>query len=126
MSWQSYVDGQLLSTNMVKHAVICGHDGNIWAASPDFKVTAEELKTLIAKYGNTDQLAQSGVTVAGTRYMYLSSTDRVLRAKKGTSGVHAIKTKQTFIICVYEEPIVPEQAATVTEKLGDYLIQVGF
>jgi hypothetical protein len=39
MSWQSYVDGQLLSTNMVKHAVICGHDGNIWAASPDFKVT---------------------------------------------------------------------------------------
>jgi len=39
MSWQSYVDGQLLSTNMVKHAVICGHDGNIWAASPDFKVS---------------------------------------------------------------------------------------
>jgi len=31
-----------------------------------------------------------------------------------------------FIICVYEEPVVPEQAAIVTEKLGDYLIQVGF
>ena len=31
-----------------------------------------------------------------------------------------------YIVCVYEDPIVPEQAASVTEKLGDYLIQVGF
>ena len=29
-----------------------------------------------------------------------------------------------YIVCVYEDPIVPEQAASVTEKLGDYLIQV--
>lgn len=126
MSWQSYVDDQLLNTKMVTHAVICGHDGNIWASSADFKVTPEELKSLIAKYGNTDQLAQSGVMIAGTKYMYLSSTEKVIRAKKGTSGVHAIKTTQTYIVCVYEDPIVPEQAASVTEKLGDYLIQVGF
>jgi hypothetical protein len=38
MSWQSYVDDQLLSTKLIKHAVICGHDGNIWATSADFKV----------------------------------------------------------------------------------------
>jgi profilin len=126
MSWQSYVDDQLLSTKMIKHAVICGHDGNIWASSADFKVTPEELKVLISKYGDTDKLAQSGVTIAGTRYMFLSNTDRVVRAKKGTNGVHAIKTQQTFIVCLYEDPVVPEQAATVTEKLGDYLIQVGF
>ncbi len=31
-----------------------------------------------------------------------------------------------LIVCVYEDPIVPEQAATVTEKLGDYLISVGY
>ena len=54
----------------------------------------DELKTLMGKYGNTDQLAQSGVTIGGTRYMYLSSTDKVIRAKKGTSGVHMIKTTQ--------------------------------
>jgi len=51
MSWQSYVDGQLLSTNMVKHAVICGHDGNIWAASPDFKVSYTG--SVKPKYGTT-------------------------------------------------------------------------
>lgn len=126
MSWQSYVDDQLLNTKMVTHAVICGHDGNIWAKSADFVVTPEELRTLIGKYADTSLLAQNGVVVAGKKYMYLSSNDKVIRAKKGTSGVHAIKTTQTYIVCVYEDPIVPEQAASVTEKLGDYLIQVGF
>jgi hypothetical protein len=62
-------------------------------------VTPEELKALISKYGDTDKLAQSGVTIAGTRYMYLSSTDRVVRAKKGTNGVHAIKTQQSKFHC---------------------------
>ena len=39
MSWQSYVDDQLVATKMVKHAVICGHDGNIWAQSAGFTVS---------------------------------------------------------------------------------------
>jgi len=90
------------------------------------QVSVDELKALLAKYGNTDQLAQSGVTIAGVRYMYLSSTDKVIRAKKGTSGIHTIKTTQALIICLYEDPVVPEQAATVTEKLGEYLISVGY
>jgi len=33
MSWQSYVDDQLLATKMVSAAAIAGHDGNIWAKS---------------------------------------------------------------------------------------------
>lgn len=126
MSWQSYVDDQLIATKMVKHAVICGHDGNIWAQSAGFSVSADELKSLLSKYANTDDLAQKGVNIAGTKYMFLSSNDKVIRAKKGTSGVHTIKTTQALIVCIYEEPIVPEQAATVTEKLGEYLISVGY
>merc|ERR1712123_379566 len=103
MSWQSYVDDQLIATKVIKQAVIAGHDGNIWASSAGFAVTAEGLK-----------------------YMFLSATDRVVRAKKGTSGIHAIKTVQALILCVYEDPVVPEQAATVAEKLGEYLISVGY
>jgi len=126
MSWQSYVDDQLISTKMIKNAVIAGHDGNIWAASAGFPVSVDELKTLLGRYSNIDELAMNGVTVGGQRYMFLSATDRVVRAKKGTSGVHCIKTVQALIVCVYEEPVVPEQAATVTEKLGEYLISVGY
>merc|ERR1712055_192267 len=126
MSWQSYVDDQLISTNMIKNAVIAGHDGNIWASSAGFNVTAAELKVILDRYSSTDQLAMNGVTVGGTKYMFLSANDRVVRARKGQSGVHCIKTVRALIVCVYEEPVVPEQAATVTEKLSEYLISVGY
>jgi len=84
MSWQSYVDDQLLATKKVQKAVICGHDGNIWAASAGFGATVEELKSIATNYGNMSVLPMSGLTVAGTRYMFLSATDRVMRGKKGS------------------------------------------
>merc|ERR1711890_159485 len=121
MSWQSYVDDQLISTKLIKDAVIAGHDGNIWASSAGFSVTAAELKVILDRYTNTEQLAMNGLMVGGTKYMFLSANDRVIRGKKGQAGVHCIKTGQALIVCVYEEPVVPEQAATVTEKLGEYL-----
>eukprot|EP00090_Calanus_glacialis_P044323 TRINITY_DN7896_c0_g1_i1.p1 TRINITY_DN7896_c0_g1~~TRINITY_DN7896_c0_g1_i1.p1 ORF type:complete len:127 (-),score=26.53 TRINITY_DN7896_c0_g1_i1:221-601(-) len=126
MSWQSYVDDQLISTKVIKSAAIAGHDGNIWASSAGFAVTAEELKSLLGKYASTEQMAMNGIMIGGVKYMFLSATDRVVRAKKGTSGVHCIKTVQALIVCLYEDPVVPEQAATVTEKLGEYLISVGY
>lgn len=54
-----------------------------------------ELKALIGKYNDTEKLAMNGVEIAGKKYMYLSSNDKVIRAKKGTSGVHTIKTEQS-------------------------------
>jgi len=126
MSWQSYVDDQLLATKLVSKAAICGHDGNIWAASAGFGVTAAELKTIATSFGDTNTLAMNGVKANGVKYMFLSANDKVIRAKKGTSGLHVMKTVQAVILSVYEEPIVAEQCATVTEKLGEYLISVGY
>ena len=48
----------------------------------------------LCRYSSTDQLAMNGVTVGGTKYMFLSANDRVVRARKGQSGVHCIKTVQ--------------------------------
>ena len=48
----------------------------------------------MVRYSSTDQLAMNGVTVGGTKYMFLSANDRVVRARKGQSGVHCIKTVQ--------------------------------
>ena len=61
---------------------------------PPLQVSVEELKTLLTRYANTDELAMNGVMIGGTKYMFLSATDRVVRGKKGTSGVHCIKTVQ--------------------------------
>ena len=58
--------------------------------------------------------------------MFLSGDDKIVRGKKGTGGVHIMKTVQAVIVAVYEEPVVAEQCANTTEKLGDYLVSVGY
>lgn len=58
------------------------------------QVTKEELSKLISGFDQQDLLTSNGVTLAGQRYIYLSGTDRVVRAKLGRSGVHCMKTTQ--------------------------------
>lgn len=58
------------------------------------QVTKEELAKLVQGFEKQDILTSSGVTLAGSRYIYLSGTDRVIRAKLGKVGVHCMKTTQ--------------------------------
>lgn len=39
MSWQDYVDKQLIASRCVSKAAIAGHDGNVWAKSEGFDVS---------------------------------------------------------------------------------------
>jgi len=126
MSWQDYVDKQLLASKCVSKACIAGLDGNVWAKSDGFEVGKEEIAKLVLGFDNQDILTGSGVTLAGQRYIYLSGTDRVVRAKFGKIGVHCMKTQQAVVVSLYEDPIQPQQAASVVEKLGDYLVSCGY
>ncbi|XP_026756876.1 profilin [Galleria mellonella] len=126
MSWQDYVDKQLMASRCVTKAAIAGHDGNVWAKSEGFEISKDEVGKIVAGFENESLLTSGGVTIAGTRYIYLSGTERIIRAKLGKVGVHCMKTQQAVVISLYEEPIQPQQAASVVEKLGDYLITCGY
>ncbi|XP_047987380.1 profilin [Cydia fagiglandana] len=126
MSWQDYVDKQLMASRCVTKAAIAGHDGNLWAKSDGFEISKDEVAKIVAGFENESLLTSGGVTIAGTRYIYLSGSDRIIRAKLGKVGVHCMKTQQAVVISLYEEPIQPQQAASVVEKLGDYLITCGY
>ena len=91
-------------------------------------VTQDELKALVKKYEDVGEMSAGGLKVGGKKYMYLSSDNEkgVVRGKLGSSGIHCVKTKQTYIITIYDQPVKHEQAASVTENLGEYLIGVGF
>lgn len=43
MSWQHYVDQQLMGSGVVSKAVIAGHDGTLWAKSNNIEVSINEL-----------------------------------------------------------------------------------
>ena len=51
----------------MNQAAIAGHDGSVWAASADFKITNEEIKKILQNFNDSDVLATSGVTVANTK-----------------------------------------------------------
>lgn len=59
-----------------------------------FQVLTEEIAKLVQGFEKTELLTSGGVTLAGQRYIYLSGTDRVIRAKYGKIGVHCMKTTQ--------------------------------
>lgn len=126
MSWQDYVDKQLLASRCISKAAIAGLDGNVWAKSDNFEVTKDELSRIVQGFDKIDLLTSGGVTLAGSRYIYLSGTDKVIRAKLGKTGVHCVKTNQAVVVSLYEDPVQPQQAASVVEKLGDYLVSCGY
>lgn len=127
MSWQDYVNDQLMASELLLSAAIVGHDGHIWAKSPDFKVTSLELATLVQGFARPELLTtDEGITLANTKYIYLSGTESVVRARLGKIGVHGMKTIRALVLALYADPVLPQQVAPVVETLGDYLISCGF
>merc|ERR1712002_1205313 len=122
MSWQSYVDTQLISKDL-KGAAIAGLDGNIWAKSEGFNITVDEIKTVLNNFGEPSKLASTGINVCGTKYFYLSGNDEVLRGKQGKGGIHIMKTKQTLLIGIYNEPMLNLQLNSFQEI--SFLLSLG-
>jgi len=122
MSWQSYVDVQIMGSGLVEKAIIAGQDGTVWAKSNNINPSTEELKKLADSFSDQGPLTVSGLVLGGDKYVYLSGTERVIRCKKGKNGIHAMKTCQAVLIAVFVEPVQHPQVANIVEGLGEYLI----
>ena len=57
-------------------------------------MSKEEVTALLNGMKDSSQFYTNGVHVAGTRYIYLSGSDVLVRARKGTDGLHCTKTSQ--------------------------------
>ena len=126
MSWQTYVDTNLVGSGAVSQAAIFGHDGSKWAASAGFNVSAQEAKNLAAGFKDASGLRANGIHLNAVKYLTLRADDRSIYGKKGAAGVITVKTGKAVLIGVYNENTQPGQAASVVEKLADYLIEQGF
>lgn len=58
------------------------------------QVTKDEIANVIKGFDDAGTLAANGVTLAGKRHIYLSGSDRIIRAKLGKVGVHCVKSQQ--------------------------------
>ncbi|KAJ1026153.1 hypothetical protein NDA18_003812 [Ustilago nuda] len=126
MSWQGYVDTNLVGTGKISQAAIIGLKGGVWATTSDFNVAPEEQKAIIAGFDDPSGLQAGGVRANGKKFFTLGVTPKTIYGKQGGDGLVAVKTNQAVLVCVYLAPIVPGEANKVAEGLGDYLISVGY
>lgn len=71
MSWQDYVDKNLMASGCMKHAGIFGMDGNPWALSAGFAPDQGSICQLVGIL-RSKQPYGDGVTLAGCQYMVLA------------------------------------------------------
>ncbi|KAN0042659.1 hypothetical protein ACTA71_011469 [Dictyostelium dimigraforme] len=121
MSWQQYIDEQLIGSGLCSAAILSNSDGSVWAKSPNMTISKQEADALIALYKNPAEVFAKGVTVGGIKYMGIKGDPQSIYGKKGPGGIVLVKTIQTIIIGIYDEKFQPGPAAVAAEKLGDYL-----
>ncbi|KAF8938312.1 profilin-1A [Dissophora ornata] len=126
MSWQAYVDGNLVGTGKVTKGAIFGLDGSLWATTPGFSVGTPEAQKLIAAFANTDDIQANGLYLEGKKYFYLRNGDNSIYARLGAAGVTCVKTNMAVLIGQYAENMQAGDCTVVVEALGDYLRNQGY
>ncbi|KAF9585453.1 profilin, required for normal timing of actin polymerization in response to thermal stress, partial [Lunasporangiospora selenospora] len=81
MSWQSYVDVNLLGSPNVEKASIFGHDGSLWATSAGFQISASEVKKVIDAFVNPSDAQANGLYLEGKKYVLLRADGTVIYAR---------------------------------------------
>ena len=89
MSWQGYVDTNLVGTGKVTTAAIIGLKGGVWAASPGFNVSPEEQQAIIKGLDDPTPLQASGVYVNGKKYLTLQANPRSIYGKAAVSASYS-------------------------------------
>ncbi|KAG0234885.1 profilin, required for normal timing of actin polymerization in response to thermal stress [Actinomortierella wolfii] len=127
MSWQAYVDDNLVGTGKVSKAAIYGHDGTLWASSPGYAPSAEEIKAIISGIEEPSNLYANGVYLEGQKHVVLRTVPgESIYVRKDNTGATIVKTNQAILIGHFGEDTQPGQSTVVVEGLADYLKGVGY
>ena len=146
MSWQDYVDTQLVATGQIHEAALVGLDGSLWASTPGFALSSynatvtnedgSEHETLVNEAGDvssfmtTGSKPSAGLRVNGDKYMVLRTIPdpMTVYGKKPKGGICITKTNQCIIIGTYSEEASQTSGGCnlAVENLGDYLRSSGY
>ncbi|KAK4329964.1 Profilin [Rhodotorula toruloides] len=138
MSWQAYVDTNLVGSGKVSKAAILGQQGGIWAQSAGYndgwpddvdlraQLSQEEQNNLIKIHSDPSNAQANGVRAQGQKFLTIRADDRSVYGKKQADGIIIVKTKQAILVAEYAHPTQPGEATKVVEELADYLISVGY
>ncbi|TFK96725.1 profilin [Pterulicium gracile] len=126
MSWQAYVDTNLVGSGKVSKAAIIGLQGGVWASSAGYDIPADEQKAIVNMFKDPSSAAATGVKILGNKFFVINSNERSIYGKKQADGVILVKTTQAILVTEYQAPIQAGESVPTVEGLADYLIGVGY
>jgi len=126
MSWQTYVDENLLGSAKVSKAAIIGLKGGVWASSSGYTLSTQEQKDIVDGFSHPDKVQASGVRLAGQKFFALQANGDVIYGKKQADGCVIAKTNQAVLVTEYNAPIQATESTTTVLALADYLKSVGY
>lgn len=122
MSWQAYVDSNLIASGSVTSAGIYDLQGNPWAYSAGFAAQVAEVASVSAHMSaDPSALAATGVVVAGVKYMYVRGDADEVYVKKGNEGVIFAKCNTCILVGYHDDKIQPGACSSAVGKLADFL-----
>jgi len=126
MSWQAYVDDNLIASGAVTAAGIYDLQGNPWAYSAGFAAQVAEVGAVSGHMAaDATQLAATGLVVAGVKYMFVRGDASEVYGKKGQEGVIFCKCNTCILVGYHNDKIQPGQCSNVVGKLADFLKEQG-
>lgn len=126
--WQAYITSLMESSSAITKAAIIGSgDGSLWANSPTFKASPEELQKLAKHFNNLNDLPAHGLHLEGVKYIVPRTEENLIFGKQGKTGLFAVKTTMAVVIACFEgETEKGQECRTAVEKMGQYLQSSGY
>ncbi|BGP57670.1 profilin, required for normal timing of actin polymerization in response to thermal stress [Rhodotorula sphaerocarpa] len=131
MSWQAYVDTNLVGTGKISRAAILGQQGGVWASSAGYTLSTEEQANLCKIHNDPAAAQANGIHAAGQKFLCIRADDRSVYGKKQArtslppleeiagaltaDGIIVVKTKQAILVAEYGHPTQPGEATKITE-----------
>ena len=127
MSWQAYVDTNLLASGAVTAAGIYDLQGNPWAYSAGFAAQVAEVAAISGHlHADANGLAATGLVIAGVKYMFVrGETGEFVIGKKGNEGVVVYKCNTCLLVAYHDDKIQPGACNITVGKLADFLKENG-
>jgi len=126
MSWQTYVDSNLVGSGHVSKAAIIGLDGSVWAKTAGWNIEADAPAIANAMKQPADSLFGTGISFEKEKYFAIYSQDGTFYGKKGPNGLSLAKSTQCITVGWHQENINPANCRMTVEGIRDYLQSTGY
>ncbi|KAI9298540.1 Profilin/allergen [Neoconidiobolus thromboides FSU 785] len=128
MSWQAFVDTNLIGSNNFNKALIIDHQNNVWATSEEkLHLSKEDFNVLEQAYEKPEVIFTHGFTIREKKYRTIKADNRSVYGKADNSGgITIVKTNRCYLIGFYDDGVKPGFASATIEELGDQLIEANF